>query len=126
MQGRARWAVVGLFGLACGSGGGEKAGQPGTSGPEPEGSTETPADDYVRYELDFRDDAAVVDDLAGVQRALVRADYALGEFVFQSDFEGLDGLDVGSAAVLAGVGVFRILGRESTAEGELVRVEEAP
>jgi hypothetical protein len=126
MPGTARWAVAGLFCLACGGAGGETAGQPDPSGPAPEGINETPADDYLRYQLDFRDDAVVVDDLAGVQRALVRADYALGEFVFQSDFAGLDGLEVGSAAVLAGVGVFRIVGRESTSEGELVRVEEAP
>jgi hypothetical protein len=117
------WVAVGLLCLACGGGGGEEAPPPQAT---PEGTTETPEDDYLDFELDFKDDAVVLDDLGAVQAGLVRADYGLGEFVFAADVAGIDALEVDRATAIAGVGVFRVVGRETTEEGELVRVEPAP
>jgi hypothetical protein len=89
-------------------------------------SPETPADDYTNYQLDFRPETAVVDDLAAVQNALVRADYETGELVFAPSFGGLAALTAGTKAVIAGAGIFRVTGRETTDEGEVVHVEAAP
>jgi hypothetical protein len=90
------------------------------------GLTEDPATDTSTFEVEWRDDAAIVDQVAAVQQALVSADYAKGKLVFAPDFAGLAQLNVGSAALIGGVGVFRILGRQDTADGVELTVEDAP
>lgn len=112
----AAWLLPG-----CGDGGG------GGGGDAPAAvAAETPEDDFTRADLEYKPGVAVLDDVSAVQAALLRADYTAGELVFASDFEGLASLTLGEAAVIGGVGVFRIIATESVADGELVRVEAAP
>jgi len=89
------------------------------------GLGEDAAGDYTMFDVAWRPDARILDDVSEVQAALVRADSETGTLVFEPGFAGLDQLSVGDAALLGGVGIFRIMARESTAEGERLSVTEA-
>jgi hypothetical protein len=116
--GWALWlAATALTALAgCGGAEGENGG----------GITEDPASDTTTFDVTWRDDAVIVDDVGAVQSALVSADYAAGKLVFDSGFSAMDRFAVGDAALIGGVGIFRILGLEETEGGTQVSVEEAP
>jgi hypothetical protein len=119
-------AALVLIGCGGGDGNGAKGGEGGGETTMPADELETPEQDFTHVELDYRADAVVLEDVGAVQAALLRADYSAGELVFDSSFAGLDQLEVGSSALIGGVGVFHVLSRESQDEGELVRVEPAP
>ncbi len=97
----------------------------GENEPPPPVPSENPELDHTTFEVEWRDDAVVLDDVAAAQSALVSADFALGELVFASEYTGLEQLTLGSAAVIGGIGLFRVLAREQVQDGELVRVEDA-
>lgn len=100
----------------CGSDGSEgESGDPG--------STEDPARDFTTFDVEWRQDAVVLDELSDVQGALVRADYEQGELIFNSDYAGLAQLEMGRFALLGGIGIFEIVGREDVEDGVLVSVE---
>jgi hypothetical protein len=111
--------------LACGS-----SGEPedGDEAPAPSETldVEQPEKDFTTVELEYKTDATVLDDVSAVQAALVRANYDAGEFVFETDYEGITPLEPGRSALIGGVGIYRVLSKEETDEGELVRVEPAP
>ena len=107
---------------ACGGGGGQEQ---SAAGPGPE-LAESPADDATTFDVEWREDAHIAADVPAVQAALVRADSEAGQLVFKPGFAGLDGVAEGDAVLLGGVGVYRVMGRESTAEGELLNVVDAP
>ena len=112
-------AVLSLLLLAtsaCGSDGAN--GETGSAG-----VTEDPSRDFTTFDVTWRDDAVVLSTLSEVQRTLVRADYEAGEFVFSDDFAGLEQLEIGRSALIGGVGIFRIVGREDVEGGVLVTVE---
>lgn len=90
--------------------------------PDEPGKTEDPGQDFTTFDVTWREDA-VRQELSEVQRALVRADYEKGEFVFSSDYAGLEQLEMGRFALLGGVGIFQIVGREDVEDGVLVSVE---
>jgi hypothetical protein len=99
-------------------------GSDGSNGESDEaGTTEDPARDFTTFDVKWREDAAVLQEVSEVQRALVRADYEKGEFVFSSEFAGLEQLELGRFALLSGVGIFRIMGLEDVEDGVLVTVE---
>jgi hypothetical protein len=111
--------------LACGN-----ASDPENGDEDPAPSetldVEQPEKDFTTVELEYKSDAAVLDDVSAVQAALRSANYDAGELVFEADYEGLTPLEPGSSALIGGVGIFRVLGKEATDEGVLVRVEPAP
>ena len=102
----------------CGSGDGGAGEKPGSPG-----ITEDPSRDFTTFDVRWREDAVVLNTLSEVQRTLVRADYEAGELVFSNDFAGLEQLEVGRSALIGGVGIFRVLGREDVEDGVLVSVE---
>lgn len=96
----------------------------------PEGETPgTPNEDasldYTMADVEWRMDAVILDDLADVQRNVVAADHEAGRFIFAPALTGIDELQVGSVALIGGIGIFRILARSSTDQGEQVDVEPA-
>lgn len=92
-------------------------------------STSTTTDPAVgginitEYEVEWAGDAAVLADVDEVAAALVSADHAAGRFVFEATYAGLDQLEVGRPTLLAGLGVYRITGRQETAAGVEITVE---
>ncbi|HWO10965.1 MAG TPA: hypothetical protein VNN80_15830 [Polyangiaceae bacterium] len=116
---RARWLAAVTLSLLAGCGGGES--EDASEG----GVTEDPASNTTTFDVTWREDAVVVDDVAAVQNALVRADYATGTLVFDSGFSAMDRFSVGDATLIGGVGIFRIMGVQETAEGTALNVEEA-
>lgn len=120
--------LVALAVIGCGGdgGGAAKGGAGGAETTATAEEAETPEQDFTHVELEYRTDAVVLEDVAVVQAALIRADYAAGELLFDSAFAGLEQLAAGSSALIGGVGVFHVLSRESVDEGELVHVETAP
>ena len=104
-----------LMGGGCGGGGDG----PGST------RTEDPSQDYTTFDVGWRDGVVVLDDVGAAQGALRRADLEAGELVFDPAYAGLASLAVGSPAVIGGIGVFRVTGREAAADGELVRVDAA-
>lgn len=118
---------AGLVALALvGCGGDKGAETPGAGGAETSPEAETPDEDFTHVQVEYRTDAVVLEDVGAVQASLVRADYGAGELVFDPTFSGLDQLEVGSSALIGGVGVFHVLSRETVDDGELVHVEAAP
>ena len=110
--------LVALVGIGCGGGGDGGAAKGGTGGTETTATAEeaeTPEQDFTHVELEYRADAVVLEDVAVVQAALIRADYGAGELLFDSAFAGLEQLEVGSSALIGGVGVFHVLSREEAA-----------
>jgi hypothetical protein len=87
------------------------------------GTPEDPARDFTTFDVKWRDDAVILEELSEVQRSLVRADYERGEFVFSSDYAGLEQLEMGRFALLGGIGIFQVVGREDVEDGVLVSVE---
>lgn len=116
----ARWLAATALSVLAGCGGGSGEGQSGS------GVTEDPASDTTTFDVIWRDDAVIIDDVAAVQSALVSADYAAGKLVFDAGFSAMDRFAVGDAALIGGVGIFRILGLEATESGTELSVEEAP
>jgi len=106
---------------ACGAG--EEG---GGSTPSPPALNEDPTQDYTTFEVEWADDAFVLDDLSEVQGALLAADYEAGELVFSPELAGLAELQVDRVGLIGGVGFFRVIARESVDAGELIRVEEVP
>jgi hypothetical protein len=90
------------------------------------GLSEDASSDYETFDVLWREGAIVQDDLQAVQAALVSADYAKGMLVFDPRLAGLDALEVGDVALFGGIGIFRIVGRESSDLGVRLSVEEAP
>jgi hypothetical protein len=97
----------------------------GSDGPSAPTTNEDAALDYTTFDVEWREGAVVLDDLAEVQRGLVAAHHEAGQFVFAPDFSGLAALQVGSVALIGGVGIFRVLSRTSTELGEQIDVETA-
>ncbi len=127
-SGVGRWAArlpATLLALTAlvGCGGGDEGGGGGDD--EGGGLTEDPSTDASTFDVEWREDAVIVDDVTAVQQALVRMDYAAGTLVFDPGFSGLAQLSVGNAALIGGVGIFRILDRQETAEGVELSVEDA-
>lgn len=124
------WGVaVSALGALLSMGCGGDDGKGGTGSPEKSPTAEeaeTPDQDFTHVEVAYRTDAVVLEDVGAVQAALVHADYGTGELVFDPSFAGLEKLEVGSSALIGGVGVFHVLSRETVDDGELVRVETAP
>jgi len=111
-------SLAGLLVGGCGGGGG--------NGSAPPPSTEDPSHDYTTFDVGWRDGVVDLDDVGAAQRALRRADVEAGELVFDPAYAGLSSLVVGSPAVIGGIGVFRVTGRETATDGELVHVDAAP
>lgn len=79
--------------------------------------------DVTAFEVEWAEQAVVLLDTEAVAAALVSADHADGRFVFDADYDDLDQLDVGRATLLAGLGVYRVTGRQDTAQGVEITVE---
>ena len=92
----------------------------------PQGGSEDISEDYTVFDVDWRDDALILDEIAPVLEALVEMNYESGELVLSSSYEHLSELEVGTAALIGGIGVFRILDRETTPDGERLYLEDAP
>jgi hypothetical protein len=97
----------------------------GDEPPAPDTSNEDVTQDFTTFDVEWRDDAVIIDDMASVQSSLVSADHELGRFVFTPELSGLARLQIGSAVLIGGVGIFRVLARASTDEGEQLDVEPA-
>jgi hypothetical protein len=117
--GRRHVAILSLL-LMTMSGCGSDAANPQSEEPS---ATEDPSRDFTTFDVTWRDDAVVLDELSEVQRSLRRADYEKGELVFSADYAGLDQLEMGRFALLGGIGIFQVVGREDVEDGVLVTVE---
>jgi hypothetical protein len=95
----------------------------GTPANAEEPSEPSSDEDYTTYDVEYRDDAVVLEDAAAVKRSLLHADFAAGTLTFASDMPGIDALNTGTSALLGGVGVYHILGREENDEGIVLKVE---
>ena len=110
---KVRWWLCALaLVVACGDG------DP-PQGAEQEPS-EDPALDYEVFDVEWRQDAVIVDDLAAVQGALMEADYEAGEFLLSSALAEMDAVSAGDAILLAGIGVFFV--EQAAVEGDAVRL----
>lgn len=124
---RLRVALVGVLALGSAACGGAAADSTTTTS-DPGGSTTTAAPavggiNVSEYEVEWVEDAAVLDDVDEVAAALVSADHAAGRFVFDATYDGLGQLEVGRATLLAGLGVYRVTGRQETDAGVEITVE---
>lgn len=72
-------------------------------------SGDAPPADYTTVDVDWNDEAVILDDLDAIQASLRSADYESGIFVFEETMEGLERLDDGKVTLLAGVGVFEVV-----------------
>jgi hypothetical protein len=116
------WALGALV-LGCGGGDDSTADQ--AKFPLLPGIGEDASADYTMIDVEWREGTRVLDDVPAVQAALLRSDSEAGTLVFDPAFSSLDPVQVGDAALIGGVGIYRILGRESTAEGEVLQVGDA-
>ncbi len=113
--------LLGMAMLGCDDrGGGDSSTDGGDNAPV------TLPEEFTTFEVVWKDQVVVQDDLAAVQGALVSMDYDTGVLVLDSGYPGLDALQADTVAVIAGVGVFRITGRETVADGEALTLTPAP
>ncbi len=82
--------------------------------------------EYTTFEVEWRDDAVINDDLVAVQEAIVSMDYENGILVIREDYIDIDSLEVGKTALIAGVGIFTVTARDVVDEGVRLTLETAP
>jgi len=107
-------SVVALTCAACGGGTGEEVTQASEA-----------VEEYTTFDVEWNPDARHVEVETVVER-LVTSDLDNGQLVFESGITQIENLEIGSAAVIGGVGVFRILDRLDTADGTELSVEPVP
>ncbi len=117
VRSRLRVALLCLFALVWAACGGAE--------PEPTTTTEPPvAGIFVtEFDVEWNEDAAVLLEPDEVEAALVSADHEAGRFVFESTYADLEQLQPGRSALLAGLGVYQITGRQETSAGVEISVE---
>ena len=91
----------------------------------PAGFDEDTASDFENFEVEWVEDAIILDDPTAIQDALVSMDYETGELVLSPSFEGFDQLKPEKVALIGGIGIFNIVGRETVDEGEKLILEPA-
>jgi hypothetical protein len=128
LRGPLKWGLVCLWfvgaGAAVACDDGDKGAGDASDG---DGGTREPLpEEFSTFEVVWQDGVVVQDDLTAVQDALVSMDFDTGVLVLDAGYPGLDDLYVGTTAVIAGVGVFRITAREIVADGEALTLEAVP